>query len=319
MRISVINNLHYSVFNYIKLPNSFKINQHSIYDKKEKYLFFKYKELLLLLINYKKLLKDDILYINYALYSIFTIYSQKTVVHCYGSDVRGIEDFNYIKKFFIKFFLKRANIVFYSTPDLFNHIKNINRNCHLIPQPIPQEFFRNYPLIINKKLKVLFISRYHPTKGWDVLKSVVSELGDNTNFEIFCYKDENSEIYKSLVKLNKNIHFFDIQNYKEMPDFINEFDIVVGQVKLGVIGRSEVEALALGKPLISFINKSFYAQHDSPPIYNAKSCNQIVHLIDKIYVRDIIYNPEKGKKWAHKYFNHFSVSEKLLRILENNM
>jgi Glycosyl transferases group 1 len=96
--------------------------------------------------------------------------------------------------------------------------------------------------------------------------------------------------------------------------FLSQFDVVVGQMRQGILSLMEIEALGAGRPLITAVDWSLYPD-DPPPVLSASAPEAIVEAVERL--RD---HPEElsrlsagGRDWAmrnHSYAHHLRLLEK---------
>ena len=105
----------------------------------------------------------------------------------------------------------------------------------------------------------------------------------------------------------------------EVLSFYADCDIIVDQVLYGWYGKVSIEAMALGKPAVCYIDPQWKEYRPDCPIVNAKPGN----LVEKL--RLLIGNDtlradlgERGKAYARKYHDIKSITDQCLRIYEES-
>jgi hypothetical protein len=155
--------------------------------------------------------------------------------HYHGDDLRGRLDTDYC---------------LVSTPDLLKHAPN----GKWLPNPIDIEGIKSMLTEIsyeNKLPKVLFYPKVYESnihsRELEIKRTVLAEL----------------EVKRKLVVIP-------ILNlpYKKALNKIANCDIVVGKILpiMGWIGRTELEAMALGKPVIAYVSDELYEKY-KPPVF----------------------------------------------------
>jgi glycosyltransferase involved in cell wall biosynthesis len=102
--------------------------------------------------------------------------------------------------------------------------------------------------------------------------------------------------------------------HDQVGEFVGQFDLVIGQMRQGILSLMEIESLAAGRPVITAIDWSLYRE-DPPPVISVSGPDQIVAAVEK--VKDDRPELERlsaqGREWAirnHGYARH-------LRLLES--
>jgi len=95
--------------------------------------------------------------------------------------------------------------------------------------------------------------------------------------------------------------------------FLEQFDLVVGQMEQGALGLSELEAMAAGRPLISGIHRDLYPG-DTPPVVTSYSANELVEKVERLKddSRRLENLAREGRDWVRRNNGY----ERHLRILD---
>jgi glycosyltransferase involved in cell wall biosynthesis len=101
--------------------------------------------------------------------------------------------------------------------------------------------------------------------------------------------------------------------HRGVADFLAGFDLVIGQMRQGVLGLMEVEALAAGRPLITALDEALYAG-DPPPLVRATGPDQIVAAVDRLRddAGELARLSASGREWAirnHSPARHLQLLE----------
>jgi glycosyltransferase involved in cell wall biosynthesis len=91
--------------------------------------------------------------------------------------------------------------------------------------------------------------------------------------------------------------------HADIGGFLQQFDLVIGQMKQGILSLSEIEALAAGRPLITAVDWSLY-EDDRPPVVRASDAQEIIAAVEQL-----LSNPQRlallsgeGREWVRR--NH---------------
>ena len=111
------------------------------------------------------------------------------------------------------------------------------------------------------------------------------------------------------MEINKNINFLQTIPKNLILDFLNDFDILVGEFYEHniSIGASGIEALVLNKPFInggSGKTKNGKFLHTIPPVYYANSENEIMNILESLIIYQNDYLLIDRKKFIEKILNN---------------
>ncbi|WP_207893644.1 glycosyltransferase family 4 protein [Tepidibacillus fermentans] len=269
----------------------------------------------------KKYFKENhfsVLHIHYAYFGILGILTRiPYYLHCHGTDIRGNLK-HPIFKWITLLSLKKAKKVYFSTPDLGEEVLRIRKDAKFIPNPINMNMFfldtnRSNEKQLHSKTKVLVISKLDPTKGIEIAIETINQLAARSDIEFTMFNFGVDHIkYLNLLQNREKIKFIDKVPYSEIPKLISEHDIVIGQLKLGAIGMSELEALAVGRPVICKFDYDGFYDEISPFIKvnnSEKLLEAITYLADNPDIRKEI--GVQSRIWVEKNHDYKKVFEKL--------
>lgn len=234
-------------------------------------------------------------------------------LHCHGTDVRRNLHEWYQRPFVVRS-LRRAKRVFFSTPDLAEHVLPVRADAVWLPNPINTELFRPGSISEDdrrRRPRVLFISALSRIKGverafqvMDLLHKQVPEV----EIAVMGFGDQLSryEQWPGITVLPR-------VSYEDMPRLIRSCDVVVGQLRLGILSMSEAEAMACGRPVVGeFRYPEIYAE--PPPILTGETPEElaglVIHLLDDSDAREDV--GRNSREWVTKYHDYRRVA----RILE---
>ncbi len=241
------------------------------------------------------------IYIHYAYFASMVFFTKKDlVIHCHGTDVRENLSNKY-RKVTLRA-LTRAKLICYATPDLKQYFPDrFLEKTIFVPNPINTKKF--FPLIESADgeningVSVFFISKLDKTKGADKFLPLVEYLCEQPNVNKITLFRHGNAMPNQLPEHNKLV-WLEETPYEEMPNIMREHDIAIGQMALGAIGMSELEALACGLPTIAHFE--YNNEYPEPsPLLCARTTEEA-----KQHLTDLIQNPdlrqqisEKSSKW----------------------
>ncbi len=234
--------------------------------------------------------------------------------HCHGTDVRsGLHD--PVRRPFVVRALQRARRVFYSTPDLREHVTPVRGDAVFIPNPVDTDLFRPAPGQRPRstgqpgggRLRVLFISALSSIKGVEKAFQVIEQLqreAPGIEIAVFGFGDR-AGAYVDRPGITVVPHV----PYHEVPAIIRSFDVAVGQLRLGILSMSELETMACGVPVVGeFRYPEVY--EDPAPLVDGEDPNEwtahVLRLLDSESLRAEI--GERSRSWVVAHHDYRQVA-----------
>ncbi|MFC1755885.1 glycosyltransferase family 4 protein [Patescibacteria group bacterium] len=270
----------------------------------------------------------SIIHLHYVLHS-YLLLGTKTPyhLHIHGSDIRDVPTSSILFRL-AKKIARSAEKVYYSTPDLKSHSKRVRDDCIFVPNPVNKMFFNYQPTeSMNNfpEIDILCISRVAKFKGIEVcLKAIEDTWSEHPNLKVAIFNYGNT-MYMAEDFINKykdvgNLIMLNKIPHEKMPQLISSSKIVLGQMELGVLGCSELEAMVCGIPVVcKFTHWEVY--DEPPPVLQANTpnevSNQVSRLIEDPNLRRVIGN--KAKEWVIKYHGIENVVSKFINYYEGTI
>jgi NAD(P)H-dependent FMN reductase len=184
------------------------------------------------------------------------------VVHCHGTDVRTAQ-YNPAKQASIRGALRDAEAVFFSTPDLAEHVLPHRDDAVYLPVPIDVAAIQDWAP--GDKPRVVFASRWTPDKDSEgagqlaVARAVVAAVGDDVDVIGLDWGDQAAEAKAAGVRLVPR------GDHAAYLALLAGATVVIGQTA-GILAASELEAMATGAPLVVPVPLPLYTEV-KPPVY----------------------------------------------------
>lgn len=200
------------------------------------------------------------------------------VVHCHGTDVRTAQ-YLPAKQASIRGALRDAEAVFFSTPDLAEHVLPHRDDAVYLPVPIDVADIKEWTPA--DKPRVVFASRWTPDKDsaaagqLAVARAVLAAVGDDVDVIGLDWGDQAAEAAAAGVQL---VPRGDHAAYLALLAGAN---VVIGQTA-GILAASELEAMATGAPLVVPVPLPLYTDV-KPPVYGggvAEAADAVRALLD---------------------------------------
>jgi glycosyltransferase involved in cell wall biosynthesis len=249
----------------------------------------------------------DVAHIHYAYLGMLGVVGKfPYLLHCHGSDVRLITPFT---RPMIERALANAERVFYATPDLAEYITHRRSDAQFLPNPIDTEDFR--PLAPAAEKRDVFICcSLTDVKGAPRLLDACRRLADSRpDIRITAIAGGH---YTGLFSRLPNVTLIPHQPRERLPEVISRHGVVLGQVLLGAAGMAELEALACGRPVVTWYRYN-HAYPEPPPFVRAVDgfdiATNIARLVDDADERAAL--AEAGRIWVERYHAVATIAERV--------
>lgn len=229
------------------------------------------------------------------------------ILHCHGDDVRDVS--RRIWAPVIKLAIRRASHVYYSTPDLRDELAAIRPDCEFMPNPIDTTTFAANPLPGDPD-DVMVACALSDNKGVaNLLESFRILSGACPGLMIHALaggtaSDEADGMPNVLLLMH--------QPRAKLPALLARHRIIIGQVHQGAVGMVELEALACGRPVVSwFTYQEFYPE--PAPFVQAHTGPEIAAAVQRL-----LDNPAEcdrigkaSRAWVERYHNADAIAARL--------
>ncbi|MBN1180637.1 MAG: glycosyltransferase family 4 protein [Bacteroidales bacterium] len=266
----------------------------------------------------------DIVHIHYARFAYMALITGLPyVLHIHGSDLRvdinrhGLRELTLLA-------IRKADQVYYSTPDLKNALIKIRKDAIFLPNPIDTNDFKEIESsnVNPDRKRILSISKLDKMKGVEQILSAIEKiLRMNTDVEVVIITigndKEKAGAFFNKHKTDPRVIPISGVPHDKMPELINSATFVLGQQsqEVGAFGVSELEAMACAKPVVCFF--AYPESYSTPPpilISNSpeEACEHMLRLLsDEDYCNKI---GRASKNWISTYHDLNSVAQKLLDL-----
>lgn len=246
---------------------------------------------------------------------VLKILNKKIIIHFRGTDIVNIRYYDYLvdkakgkvvevvpplsrldqeKK--LKTWLKYADEVLVSTPDLLF----ASKDAILSPQVVELETWQPPKNGVTVKegghvLKIVHAPTRRNTKGTEfVLDTITALQQDGYPLELILIENKP---------------------YKEIQTIFEQCDIGIDQLLHGWYGKVSVELMALGKPVVCYIDEKFRLLYPDLPIVNASPTSLkkvLIELINNAKRREEL--GEKGIKYVRMHHDVNKIVDSLIML-----
>lgn len=218
------------------------------------------------------------------------------LLHCHGTDLRGETAFT---RPLVRSAVRGARHVFYATPDLWAHLRDLRPDAEFLPNPIDLERFApSSPA--STSASVFICCALTEIKGAGTILDacrLLAERRPDIRFTAYAGGE-----YASRFEALPNVTLIARQPRWKLPGLINHHAVVAGQMKLGTAGMAELEAMACGRPVVTWFNAPD-AYPEAPPFVSVATAVEMAAALERL-----VDNPGEreaagatGRAWVAKY------------------
>jgi glycosyltransferase involved in cell wall biosynthesis len=173
--------------------------------------------------------------------------------------------------------MKGARAIFYVTPDLAQYLTEFRSKSYLLPNPLEPEFLAGVktPTVLRK---VLIFTRLYPVKGPEEIFEASPQLAESVELTAISWGPMAGRMRE---RFGRFVKFIDRVPHQQVASLIDGFDAVIGQMKLGILSLSELEAMARGRIVFMRLDQSLYAD-DPPPVVTIDGGDDLVAAIRRL-------------------------------------
>ncbi|HEY1455018.1 MAG TPA: glycosyltransferase family 4 protein [Candidatus Dormibacteraeota bacterium] len=252
----------------------------------------------------------DVIHIHFLSQGIVGVLAGRTFfAQAHGSDLHA-NLHNPVYRRVTRAVLERAKSVFYVTPNLRAYLDRFGEKLVYLPNPVRLPAGTEVVPAPSDVRRVVIFTRLHAVKGVEQIFPAVEALSAMVELTAF---DSGPLAHEYVRRYGSWVTFVPPVPHREIWSFIGAFDAVIGQMRQGVLGLMEIEALAAGRPLIAAVDGALYSD-DPPPVVNVSGPEEIVAAITRLKSNpaELKRLSEQGRAWAernHSYARHLQSLE----------
>lgn len=210
-------------------------------------------------------------------------FGRRFALHLHGTDIRTRRRDPRFRAL-VEGTVRDAQVVFYSTPDLREHVADLRTDALLVPVPVPVDAVPTSGLptavaeVSEGRDVVMFASRWDDPKGGALQIAIARELArafsrpEDPVLVGLDWGPRAREAEQAGVRL---VPTMDHAAYRAS---LAAAQLVVGQ-STGVMGASELDALAMDSPLLMALNPAWYdgssPSLDAPPVLGGTTLGRL--------------------------------------------
>lgn len=250
--------------------------------------------------------RPDLVHVHYGPNGYYgTLKRVPFILHLHGTDLR--EDLHRpLLGDLERHAMKRAAKVIVATPDLLEAAQAVRSDAIFVPNPTPKAALEGPPPPPPVPGRVVFSARWDDTKGGMPIVEAARALTEaGVDVVGVDWGDYSRKAEEAGVRL------FPKMTPEDYRQFLASGQVVVGQDGVGSLGISELEAMAAGRPLVTYADPD---REENPPVQQCHGdtlAQQVRYLLDNPEEAEAL--GEAGRNWVHTY----RTPDRTLEILEN--
>lgn len=210
----------------------------------------------------------------------------------------------------------RARGIFYVTPELIDDLREFRGKSYLLPNPLEPAFLT--PTTIPPQLqKVLIFTRLYLVKGPDEIFGVAAELSKCVSLTAISWGPLTVQYRRDHGSI---VRFIDRVPHGQVLSLLERFDAVIGQMRSGVLGLSELEAMARGRVVFMNVDESLYGD-DPPPVISVSKGTALVAAVRRLHQNpdEMVRLGNAGREWVLRHHGHDGYLRMLRRVYETSL
>ena len=221
----------------------------------------------------------DLYHVHYLLqdcYLALKFGKHPVVGHAHGSDLRSSLKHRVWGRI-VRYNLKHCDKVLVSTPDILDIASEYRSDAEYLPNPVDTSIFYPKPLKQHSgKRKVLIASECNwSVKGTDLAIKALSRIKDEVDVSIIRYGVDFDRTLALASSLGLRLNVLPKVPHDRVRKYYWDADVVIGTFKSGVLGMVSLEAIACGRPVITYVS-SRYLVYKEFPAKNVNNSEKIV-------------------------------------------
>jgi glycosyltransferase involved in cell wall biosynthesis len=230
-------------------------------------------------------------------------------VQAHGSDLH-VNLQNRALRWLTRRVLRKAKLVFYVTPNLLGYLAGFEEKARYLPNPVEVEVVAPDSRPPFGVAKAVIFTRLDPVKGVDMIFAVADKLSRGLELTAL---DWGPLAHEYVQRYNGLVRFVQPVPHDQIGSFLQRFDLVIGQMRQGILSLMEIEALAAGRPLITAIDWTLY-RADPPPVIAPSGVDGIGVAVEQLKADHTRLGGlwSEGREWVrrnHGYARHLELLE----------
>jgi glycosyltransferase involved in cell wall biosynthesis len=212
--------------------------------------------------------KGDVYHANYLLqdcYIASRLGKKPLIGHAHGSDLRTSLN-HFVWSRIVRHNLKHCDKILVSTPDILGTAKRYREDAEYLPNPVNAELFYPKPAVQKgKKKRVLIASDSNwSVKGTDIAIKALSKIKEEVDVSIIQHGKDFDKTTALASSLGLSLKILPKALHEKLNEYYWDADVVIDRFRLGSLGVVSLEAIACGRPVVTYVSSEFQEYRDFP-------------------------------------------------------
>jgi glycosyltransferase involved in cell wall biosynthesis len=212
--------------------------------------------------------KADVYHVHYLLQDCFIaayLGKKPLIGHAHGSDLRSTLSHPVWGRV-VRYNLAKCDRVIVSTPDILGIAKKFRDDAVYLPNPVDMELFYPKPLISHGGRKRILIASDSnwSVKGTDIAIKALRRIKDDVDVNIIAYGKDFDKTIALASSLGLRLNVLPKVPHERLNEYYWNADVVLDRFKLGSLGMVSLEAIACGRPVITYVSSEYPEYKDFP-------------------------------------------------------
>lgn len=258
----------------------------------------------------------DVYHVHYLLQDCYTglrLGKRPLIGHAHGSDVRTALNHPIWGKV-VKHNLRGCDKVLVSTPDIIDAARRFREDAEYLPNPVDLQLFHpKPPQEGGGRKRVLIASDSNwAVKGTDIAIRALSKVRNEVSVSIIAYGKDLDKTLRLAEKLGIQLNILPKTPHDKLNQYYWNSDVVIDRFKLGSLGMVSLEAIACGRPVITYVSSQYQEYRDFP----------LKDLRNEEEIAEAIINADE-KLWRKEYeyvirnHNPTTIANRVMKIYES--
>jgi len=258
----------------------------------------------------------DLYHVHYLLqdcYLALKFGKHPVVGHAHGSDLRNSLKYRVWGRI-VRYNLKHCDKVLVSTPDVLDIAREYRGDAEYLPNPVDTRIFYLKPLVTHGEKKRLLIasdSNWN-VKGTDLAIKVLSRIKDEVDVSIIKHGVDFDRTVALASSLGLRLNVLPKVPHNRVSEYYWDADVVIDRFTLGSLGMVSLEAIACGRPVVTYVS-SEYPECNDFPLKDVNTVERVVAAFRKSSLK--LWRAEYN--YLKKYHDPDVIAQRLLKMYEN--
>jgi glycosyltransferase involved in cell wall biosynthesis len=197
---------------------------------------------------------------------------------------------------------RRAGAIVCTTPDLVHIVQPLRPDAIFVPAAVDTAHFAPVEIYLPRPWTILLFARLEHGKGAEISTEGIARFATRhpeARVRLLDYGALSSEYRR---QYRHRFEFVPRVVPEAVPDLLAQSDVVVGQLVVGALGLSEVQAMSCARPVIaSFRYPDAYPS--PPPLCQAESADAVDEHLERLYShpQEARTLGEQARQWVCAY------------------